>query len=51
MVVGTNEWKQALIDVNSKVMDLIGIYPELAKYLTRGEHGELGIESEGFEIV
>ena len=48
---GTLEWKQALADSNAQVLELLDKYPELAKYLTRGEHGELEITEEGWNIV
>ena len=44
---GTYEWKEALLEVNSQVLDLIAKYPELAQYVTRGENGNLEISEEG----
>lgn len=44
---GTLEWKEALIDVNQQVLDLIAKYPELAQYVTTGESGQLQISQEG----
>ena len=48
---GTLEWKQALSDSNAQILELLDKYPELAKYLTRGEHGELEINEAGWEHV
>jgi uncharacterized coiled-coil DUF342 family protein len=36
---GTKEWKEALRESNAQVLDLIQTYPELAKYVTKGEQG------------
>ena len=48
---GTLEWKQALADSNAQVLKLLDTYPELAKYLTRGEHGELELTEEGWKVA
>lgn len=48
---GTNEWKQALIEANSQVLQLLSTYPELAKYIGRGEDGQLTIDDEGWNQV
>ena len=45
---GTLEWKKALADSNAEVLKLLETYPELAQYLTRGEHGELEISEAGW---
>ena len=47
LTVGTQEWKNALLEVNQQVLGLINTYPELAKYITRGENGELQLKEEG----
>lgn len=49
LTIGTSEWKEALIEVNQQVLDLISKYPELAQYVTTGENGELTISQEGKE--
>lgn len=49
LTTGTLEWKEALIEVNQQVLDLISKYPELAQYVTAGENGELTISQEGEE--
>ena len=48
---GTLEWKQALADSNAQVLELLDKFPELTKYLTRGEHGGLGITEAGWDYV
>lgn len=47
---GTIEWKQALLEVNQQVLELIDKYPLLQKYLTN-KNGELGISEEGFKTL
>ena len=44
---GTEEWREALIEANNQVLKMIQTYPELAKYIKRGENGELTINQEG----
>jgi hypothetical protein len=44
---GTDEWNEALIENNNKVAELLEKYPELAKYISMGENGELVISEEG----
>ena len=48
---GTLEWKQALIDSNAQVLELLDKYRELAKYLTRGKNGELEISEAGWDYI
>ena len=48
---GTDEWKQALIEANSQVLELLTTYPELAKYISRGEDGQLVISGEGWDKI
>lgn len=50
MTAGTEEWRDAIADSNSQVMELIKKYPELAKYMTN-EGGRLQISEEGLEAV
>ena len=49
LVRGTDEWKQALIAVNQEVLGLIDKYPDLANYLSTGEHGQLTIDQAGWD--
>ena len=48
---GTLEWKQALVESNNQVLQLLNTYPELAKYLKRGESGQLTISEEGWNAL
>ncbi len=43
----TQEWKQALLEANQQVLEMLETYPELAKYTERGEYGQLTITEEG----
>ena len=49
LVYGTQAWTEALLKVNQQVMDLITLYPQLMKYVSQGEHGQLVISAEGTE--
>lgn len=44
--VGTKEWKDAVVELNQQVLDLINNYPDLMKYVTN-ENGVLKISEEG----
>ena len=46
---GTVEFAEAITDLNSKVLKLIGTYPELAQYMEVGEHGEMFLNEEGLK--
>ena len=49
---GTQEWKDALIDVNNAVLDLMANYPDLAQYVTRDEKtGQLKISQTGIDSM
>lgn len=48
---GTLEWKKALLDVNSAVLELINTYPILQDYVTRTEDGMMQISDEGWEAL
>lgn len=50
LTVGTTEWKNALLDVNNQVLELLDKCPQLASYLT-SENGVLGISEEGFQKI
>lgn len=49
---GTQEWKQAVIETNNQVLDLIDKYPELAKFV-ESNNGVLSIDmdDEGFQQI
>lgn len=49
LTVGTQAWREELANVNQQVLDLLEIFPELSKYITRGEQGNLGLDAEGQE--
>ena len=49
LVYGTQAWTEALLKVNEQVLDLITLYPQLMKYVTQGEYGQLEIRAEGTE--
>lgn len=44
---GTEEWTEALIENNEKVVELMEKYPKLAKYVSMGSDGQLIISAEG----
>lgn len=46
---GTDKWKQALIEANAQVLQLLSTYPQLAEFISRGENGQLVISEAGFE--
>jgi cytoskeletal protein RodZ len=47
---GTQEWKNAVKDVNKEVLDLIETYPELAAFVTKDAEGVLRIDVESDEV-
>lgn len=49
LIVGTDEWRQKLIEANKQVLELIKTYPELTKYIERNENGILTIREEGLQ--
>ena len=51
MVTGTEEWKNAVQDVNKQVIDLISNYKELTPYVQKNESGVLSISEEGMRVV
>jgi hypothetical protein len=40
-----------LIEANAQVLELIRTYPELSKYMSRGDDGQLIITDEGWDSV
>lgn len=48
---GTNEWKEALVKANQQVLELLTTYPELAKYISRGEDGQLAFQSGAWDKI
>ena len=51
MVVGTQEWRDALLEVNDQVMDLIDKYPQLADEITTDSNGVMRISEETMRKV
>lgn len=50
MTEGTNEWKEALIQVNDTVLQLLENYPELAAYVSMA-NGHLTISEQGLDAI
>jgi hypothetical protein len=46
---GTREWRDAVSEINSEVMDLIAQYPELAKFV-KNEDGVMTIDTDSEEV-
>ena len=51
LTYGTIEWKNALIEANQQIIDLIEKYPELAQYVETLENGRLIIPEEQLETL
>ncbi len=51
LIVGTQEWKDAIKESNQQVIELLNKYSELAKYVSVGVGGRLTISEEGFEAI
>ena len=51
MVEGTQEWRDAIIEANRQVTDLIQKYPQLARYLNKESNGRLTLDETGLEIA
>lgn len=49
LIKGTNEWKQALLEANAQVLELLTNYPQLAQYISRGKSGQLIVSDKGFD--
>lgn len=49
--VGTDEWKSAVEELNTQVLDLITLYPTLLDFMTSDENGVLSISQEGFDEI
>ena len=48
---GTQQWKNALTQVNNQVLDLLDKFPELAQYISTTEDGILQISKQGQEYI
>ena len=54
LTVGTLEWKQALLESNSLILELLKKYPQLSKYLTTEKIGgftKYDLKEEGFDAI
>ena len=54
LTVGTLEWKQALLESNSLILELLKKYPQLSKYLTTKKIGgftKYDFKEEGFDTI
>ena len=49
MTEGTEEWKNALVDLNDEILKAIENNEKLAPYLRIGENGELFLDAEGIK--
>ena len=48
---GTTAWKEAVSELNEKVLELLTIYPQLIEYLTISENGAMNISDEGWQHI
>ena len=46
---GTKEWRDALVEANQQVLELVSTYPELANYISRDSDGQLIITDAGWK--
>lgn len=51
LTYGTQEWKQALVEANQQVLELLQTYPELSRHLNKGVYGQLTIDAKGWEEI
>ena len=51
LIKGTDEWRKKLVEANQQVLQLLDTYPELAKYVERGEDGQLAIGEAGWKAL
>ena len=49
LTYGTQAWKEALIEANQQVLELLQNFPQLAQYLERSSQGRLSISDEGWD--
>ena len=50
MAKGTDEWKQAVIELNEEVLKLLDTYPELSKYI-QNKDGALTIDPKAYDEI
>ena len=51
LTYGTQAWKEALIEANGQVLELLQTFPQLAQYMSSGANGRLEISAEGWDTV
>ena len=51
LTYGTTAWKEALIEANGQVLELLQTFPQLAQYLQTGTDGRLQIAEGGWDEV
>lgn len=51
LTYGTTAWKEALIEANGQVLELLQTFPQLAQYMSPGVNGRLEISAEGWDTV
>ena len=51
LIQGTDAWKQAIVDTNQAVIELLNQYKELAPYISTDKNGRLVISQEGFDTI
>lgn len=51
LTYGTKAWKEALIEANGQVLQLLQTYPQLAQYLTSSTDGRLQISDSGWDTI
>lgn len=48
---GTTAWKEAVAELNNKIMELITLYPQLAQFVEIAENGQMSISDKGWEQI
>lgn len=48
MIKGTKEWKQQLIEVNKKMLEILELNPDMAAYMKKDAEGMWSIDEEGY---
>lgn len=48
---GTEEWNEAVRNINASVLELLDRYPELVTMITKTEEGVLGLTQEGYDYI
>ena len=48
MIKGTKEWKQQLIEVNNKMLEILELNPDMVTYMKKNSNGMWSIDEEGY---